>query len=135
MFWIKFGLTMLIVFVLISIVNFILRKLLKIEKVKKEFFSTNYINDLHRKVGNWSRYSIAIITLLIWVLFIYNENLTYLVFIGVTVPLALDYTVKAFFEVKYGEYPKQAILTLTEMTLMITSIIIVLQFELLFSLS
>ncbi|EPD53795.1 hypothetical protein HMPREF1210_00618 [Paenisporosarcina sp. HGH0030] len=34
MFWVKFGLIAIIVFVLISIVKLLLRKLLKIEKVK-----------------------------------------------------------------------------------------------------
>lgn len=135
MFWIKVGFIAIIVYVLITLVNLILRKLFKIEKVKKAFFSNNYINDLHRKVDKWSRYSIAIITLLIWVYIIYNENLTNLIFIALTVPLVMDYAVKAFFELKYSKYPKQAILTITEMFLMLTAIIIVLQFELLFSLN
>ncbi|WP_162632620.1 DUF4181 domain-containing protein [Paraliobacillus zengyii] len=120
---------MLIIFSLISIVNFILRKLFKIEKVKNKFFSNNYINVLHRRVDKWNRYCIAIITILIWSLFIFND-LSYLIFIGLTVPLALDYGVKAFFELKYSDYPKRAIITLSEMLLMLTAaIIIVLQLE------
>ena len=53
MFWLKFVLIALVVFALISLVKVILRKTLKIEKVKKEFFSNNYINELHRKVDKW----------------------------------------------------------------------------------
>jgi hypothetical protein len=127
-FWVKFSLVTIIVFVLISIVKFLLRKIFKIEKVKKDFFSYNHINELHRKVDKWIR-TITLITLtILGVLAIYNEHLTHFYLIGVVFLLAMDYAVRAFFEFKYSEYPKQAILTLSEMVLMLTSILIVFQF-------
>ncbi|MGM0853399.1 MAG: DUF4181 domain-containing protein [Bacillota bacterium] len=45
--------------------------------------------------------------------------------------LLLEYAVRGYFEWKYSEYPKQAILTLTEMILLIIAIIIVIRFHLL----
>lgn len=132
MFWIKFVLIVMIVLAFVSIVKFLLRKILKIEKVKKEFYSYYHINDLHRKVDKWTR-NISVITLitLLSIQLFYFENLTYLFSIGIVFFMILEYTIRAFFELKYSEHPKQAILTLTEMFLVLTAIIIVFQFQLL----
>ena len=45
--------------------------------------------------------------------------------------MVLDYMIRAFFEWKYTQYPKQAILTLTELCLILLAIIIVIEFKLL----
>lgn len=132
MFWIRFGLIVIIVFVLISIVKFLLRNLLKIEKVKKEFFSFNHVNESHRKIDKGLR-TISTITLLALtcVLLFFYPNFIYLFLIAVIAFTVLDYMVRAFFEWKYTQYPKQAILTLTEMGLILLAIIIVVEFKLL----
>jgi hypothetical protein len=132
MFWVKFGLIAIIVFVLISIVKLLLRKLLKIEKVKKELFSYNHINELHRKIEKGLRiFSTIALILLSYVLLFYFEDLIDLVLIAVIVFMVLDYMVRAFFEWKYTQYPKQSILTLTEMFLILIAIIIVIEFNIL----
>jgi hypothetical protein len=132
MFWVKFGLIAIIVFVLISIVKLLLRKLLKIEKVKKELFSYNHINELHRKIEKGLRiFSTIALILLSYVLLFYFEDLIYLVLIAVIVFMVLDYMVRAFFEWRYTQYPKQSILTLTEMFLVLIALIIVIEFKLL----
>lgn len=132
MLWIKLGVIMIIVFALIPIVKLLLRKLLKIEKVKKEFFSFNHINDLHRKVDKGFRI-LSTITLipLVYVLILYYEDYMYLVLVAYIVLMVLDYTISAFFEWKYTEYPKQAILTLAEMAVILIAIFVVIEFELL----
>jgi len=53
--WLEIGLVILGIVVLVTIVNFILRKLLKIDKEKKDFFSYDYINEQHRKIEQWVR--------------------------------------------------------------------------------
>jgi hypothetical protein len=132
MFWVKFGLIAIIVFVLISIVKLLLRKLIKIEKVKKELFSYNHINELHRKIEKGLRiFSTIALILLSYVLLFYFEDLIDLVLIAVIVFMVLDYMVRAFFEWKYTQYPKQSILTLTEMFLILIAIIIVIEFNIL----
>lgn len=132
MFWIKFGLIALIVFILTSIVKLLLRKLLNIEKVKKEFFSYNHINELHRKIDKGLRiFSVITLILLSFVLLFYFEDLIYLILIAPIVLMVLDYTVRAFFEWKYTQYPKQSILTLTEMVLILIAIIIVIELKIL----
>ncbi|WP_430786966.1 DUF4181 domain-containing protein [Virgibacillus flavescens] len=131
MFWLKLGLITIIVFVVISLVKLILRRIFKIERVKKEFFSYSYINDLHRKVDK-SINIISTITLFIifFVVFFYDEPIVLLP-IGLLFFQGLEESVRAFFEWKHSEYPKQAILTVTEMLLVLTVITVVIQFELL----
>lgn len=127
MFWLKFALIAMIVFALISLVKFILRKTLKIEKVKKEFFSNNYINDLHRKVDKWVGRLTGLILPIIILVLINNEAFHYLLIVGMIFTSMLDYGVKAFFEYRYSEVPKQAILTVTEWFMVMTAVVVVLQ--------
>lgn len=128
MLWVTFSLIAIIVFILISIVKFFLRKIFKLERVKRNLFSYNHINEFHRKVENWVRIFTATTLMVLAIVMINYEDLTYLYFLGVITLLALEYAVRAFFEFKYSEYPKQAILSLTEMFLMVTAILIVFQF-------
>jgi hypothetical protein len=128
MFWVKFGLIAIIVFVLISTVKFLLRKIFKVEKVKRTFFSYNHINDSHRKVDKWVR-TFTVISLIIFAILVINyKDLSYLYLIGVITLLTVDYAIRAFFEMKYSKHPKQAILTLAEMFLMLIAILIVFQY-------
>ncbi|WGG46553.1 DUF4181 domain-containing protein [Rossellomorea sp. DA94] len=131
MFWLKFVLIALVVFALISFVKFILRRTLKIEKVKKEFFSNNYINELHRKVDKWVGRLTGLILPIIILVQINNEAFHYLLIMGMILSSMLDYGVKAFFEYRYSEVPKQAILTVTEWFLVMTAVVVVLQLGLL----
>ncbi|TYS17139.1 DUF4181 domain-containing protein [Rossellomorea vietnamensis] len=128
MFWIKLGVIIVIASVIISMVQFILRKVFKIEKVKKGFISYNYINDLHRKIDKWIR-NISSVTLgvLVFIQLKYFEENIYLFACGIILFLVLDYSVRLFFEWKYSAHPKQAILTITEMFLGTIAVIIVLQ--------
>ncbi|WP_427138918.1 DUF4181 domain-containing protein [Psychrobacillus psychrodurans] len=68
--------------------------------------------------------AITLITLS-FVMFFYYEDLIYLTLIAVIVFMVLDYMVRAFFEWKYTQYPKQSILTLSEMFFILIAIIIV----------
>lgn len=132
MFWLRFGIIIVCMFAVNSLLKAILRKLLKIEKVKKEFFSYNHINELHRKIDKGLRIfsTISLITLYTVLLF-YYEDLIYLFFFVVLAFAILDFMITAFFEWKYTLYPKQSILTLTEMLVIIVAVIIVVQFNLL----
>ncbi|PIC66094.1 hypothetical protein CSV71_13640 [Sporosarcina sp. P21c] len=132
MFWLKLGLILVFVFALISLVKFLLRRLLKIEKVKKKFFSYNHINESHRKIDKFLRIfsTISLITLYSMLLF-YREELLYLFFFAMVGFAILDYLIRAFFEWKYTHDPKQSILTVTEMLIIVATIMIVIQFNLL----
>jgi hypothetical protein len=122
-FWIKFSIVVIIVFILISIVKLVLRKLFKIEKIKREWFSYNHINDLHGKIDKWIRITTTVNMIVFsWVLVFYGKDLLYLFLIGVVFFAVVDYGVRAFFEWKHSEYPKQAILTVAEMLILVTAI-------------
>ena len=128
MFWIKYLLIVILVLVCIFIAKLLLRKLFKIEKVKKEFFSNNYINELHRKVDKGLRLSSAVtMILLLGLMWFEFEEFNYLFLIAVILFTMFDYLVRAFFEWRYTQYPKQSILTLTEMFLILIAIIIAFQ--------
>lgn len=132
MFWLRFGVIIVCMLAVNSLLKALLRKLLKIEKVKKEFFSYNHINELHRKIDKGLRIvsAISLITLYTVLLF-YYEDFIYLFFFAIMAFTILDYMITAFFEWKYTLYPKQSILTLTEMLVIIAAVIIVVQFNLL----
>jgi Domain of unknown function (DUF4181) len=123
-FWIKFSIIVIVVYMLISIVKLVLRKLFKIEKVKREWFSYNHINDLHGKIDKWIRITTTVNMIVFsWVLIFYSKDLLYLFLIGVVFFTVVDYGVRAFFEWKHSEYPKQAILTMAEMLILVTAIL------------
>lgn len=131
MFWLRFALIVLIVIVLISVVKFFLRKILNIEKEKRGIFSYNHINKLHRKI-DWGLRITSMITLFIlFYLSSYQDASIYLLVFALVVFNLFDYVVRAFFELKYTQNPKQSILTISEMFLLIIAIITVIQFDLL----
>ncbi|GAB3792870.1 hypothetical protein GCM10028868_08680 [Virgibacillus kimchii] len=61
-----------------------------------------------------------------------NPNISiYLIVIVVVLLSVCDYIVRAFFEWKYAEEPKQFILTITEMLLVVIATVIVVNYNLL----
>lgn len=116
----------------ITFVKFVIRKTLKIPKVKKAFFSYNHINDIHRKI-DWA---VRITALLINVFLIHHvmfEGFSINLFL---ILLALLFTsenfVRAFFEWKFSEDPKQSILSLAEGIIFITIVVVIIQFDVLY---
>ncbi len=129
MVWIKLGLIIVVFSIIISIVKLILRKIFKIEKTKKEFFSYNYINDVHRKIDKWIKNITAItLAVLIFVQLSFYDEYTYLFPVGSVIFFVLGSAVRVFFEWKHSANPKQAILTITEMFLGAIAMILVIQY-------
>ncbi|QFT89590.1 hypothetical protein FIU87_13095 [Bacillus sp. THAF10] len=125
----KFGLFVMTVMVIIYLSRFILSKTLNIRKEKKgPIFSYNHINKLHGKIDWGMRIAFIIIYPFLSYHFIY-DNLSLGRFILVLVIyIVLDYSVRAFFEWKYSENPKQSIITVVEMLIIVFSTAIVFQF-------
>ena len=123
MFLIKLAFLVLIVFGVNVVVKLILRKVLKLEKEKKEFFSYNYFNDSHRKI-DWGIRITAVITIIATNIMVVFENYpNYFLLIPIFF-IGLEFLVKVFFERKYSQNPKQYILTLSEGVLMFLTIAI-----------
>lgn len=129
MFWLKLGIIILILFLLISSMKFFLRKVFKIEKEKTEFFSYNHINDLHKKVDWCVRIGSAIVSIAVIYLVIFNEYPVTLYLVLLVLLTTADFSVRAIFEWKYSENPKQAILTVSEMSVLVIALILIFQFD------
>ncbi|WP_159462043.1 DUF4181 domain-containing protein [Salirhabdus sp. Marseille-P4669] len=115
-----------IAFAFTKLVSYLLRKTLQIQKVKKEFFSNNHITSSHKKI-DWGLRTIFFIApfLVLFLTKLQNMELyltlTFFIFL---LTVILDYAVRAYFEWKHTDQPKQAILTLSEMTLFSVAIVI-----------
>ena len=127
--WLEIGMVILGIVVLISIINFILRKLLKIDKEKKDFFAVDYANERHRKIdqgvrGGWMLVS----TIVIFMVFAEELPVIFYLFLFIAW-MTTDAFVRAYFQWKHSEQPKQAILTLSEMTVWISTVTFVIYFD------
>lgn len=129
--WLNFILIVLVIFALITMVRMILRKVYGIEKEKKRSFSYNHINNLHKKIDWIIRITTAIV-LIVCLFLITFQNFSINIFlIALIITLGTEYVVRAFFEWRYNENPKQSILTVSELFIVILVLFITIQFELL----
>lgn len=127
----KLFLSLAVLFTVIFLVKVLLRKIFHIEKGKKEFFSYNHVNSLHRKV-DWA---IRIVTMVVYITFIYGvvyeRYSVELLLSAMLAILILQYSVQAFFEWRYSDHPKEAILTISETIIFALAIGAVIWFDLL----
>ncbi|WP_298831099.1 DUF4181 domain-containing protein [uncultured Planococcus sp.] len=131
MVWLKIGLSLVILFAVMAVVKFTLRKLFKIEKEKTEWFSYSHVNKTHQKVDWIVRILSAIVLIAISYLVIFKEYSIIFYLVPVVLLLVIDYAVRAFFEWRYSDHPKQAILTIGEMVVFATALALTIQYDLL----
>ena len=127
--WMEIGLVILGIVVLVTIVNFVLRKLLQIEKEKKDFFSYDYINEQHRKIEQWVRWGWMLASLIAFSLVLYQEFPVIFYLLLFIAWMTTDAFVRAYFQWKHSDQPKQAILTLSEMAIWISAVTLVIYFD------
>lgn len=131
MVWLNIGMSLVILFAVMALVKFTLRKLFKIEKEKTEWFSYNHVNKTHKKVDWVVRILSAIVLIAISYLVIFKEYSIIFYLVPIVLLLVIDYAVRAFFEWKCSGNPKQAILTIGEMVVFTTALALTIQFDLL----
>lgn len=131
MVWLKIGLSLVILFAVLELMKFLLRKIFKIEKQKTEWFSYNHINKTHQKIDWVVRILSTIVLIAISYLVIFKEYSIIFYLIPLVLLMALDYIIRAFFEWKYSDHPKQAILTIGEMVVIATALALTIQYDLL----
>lgn len=129
MFLLEIGLLILGIVLLNFLTKFILRKLLKIQKEKKEFFSLDYVNKRHEVIDKWLRRLWLLSGSIIIYLVLIQEFPIFLYLILFIGSMALDAIVKAYFEWKHSDQPKQAILTLSELVVWTSTITFVIYFD------
>lgn len=129
MFWLEIGLLILGIVLLNSLINFVLRKILKIEKEKKDFLSSDYVHERHEKIDKWlKRLWILLSVIIIYLVFI-QEFPIFLYLLLFIVLMALDAFVRAYFQWKHSEQPKQAVFTLSEMGVWVSAVTFVIYFD------
>lgn len=131
MVWLKIGMSLVILFAVMALVKFTLRKLFKIEKEKMEWFSYNHVNKTHKKVDWVVRILSTIVLIAISYLVIFKEYSIIFYLVPIVLLTVIDYAVRAFFEWKYSDHPKQAILTIGEMLVFALALVLTIQYDLL----
>ncbi|AQQ53293.1 DUF4181 domain-containing protein [Planococcus lenghuensis] len=129
--WLRLLIFTVLLFVMIGLVKAVLRKTLNIKKQEKEFFSYNYVSDSHKKVDRICRYASVIIYVPLVYFAILGEISGKWLLVGPILVTAGDYTVRAFFEWKQSAYPKQAVLTVSELTIIVMGFLAIFQFDIL----
>ncbi|MFJ5771576.1 DUF4181 domain-containing protein [Psychrobacillus sp. NPDC093180] len=120
MVWIKIGLFVVSIFILMYIFNKIMTKVLKVDK--KSMFSNRYVNDLHKKIGEIISITFLVIIIAFNMWKFENPELANSTwyFLGVImIFFVLDALVRALMERKYATNRKEYIYTLCEMSFMI----------------
>lgn len=131
MFWLKIGLGLLILYVLIWLMKFSLSKVFKIKKEKQDWFSYNHVNKAHKQVDWFIRILTLIVQMTCLYLVLYEEYSIVFFLVPLFLLLVGSYSVKAFFEWKFSDNPKQSILTIGEMVIFAAVLTIIIQFDLL----
>jgi hypothetical protein len=117
--------------IMIESIKFILRKALKIPKVKRKVFSYNHINTAHRKVDWVVRIATLIINLVITYQLIYQKFSINLFLVLMVLLLTSENFVRAFFEWRYSDHPRESIITMAEAVIMIALVLFIAQFDVL----
>jgi len=123
---VKFILFAALFIVVNELIQWLLRRLLKVKK--KKSFSYNHVSGLHKKI-DWI---ILIIASVIAIYFTFYRD--YSMYLYLVVILCFNVTstgVSAFFEWKYSATPKHSILTISEMVYISIVIVAIIQFDVL----
>lgn len=113
----KLLVSLALLFAVTFLIKLLLRKIFHIEKTKKEFFSYNHINSLHRKMDWVVRIVSMIVYLIFFYRFIYEDTSLNLLLGLMLILFIVQMAVQAFFEWHCSDNPKEAILTASEMTI------------------
>mgnify|MGYP002508185795 CR=1 FL=1 len=131
--FLRLVLIFIITFVFMYIAKYMMRKMFNISQVSDDDPSRNYVEQRHREVDKpFKDYSFVILFVVLVINLVYFPESNRLLVIAVLLFIFLRMMIKAFFEWKYFEYPKQFILTLTEAIILIVVVVIVVKFDLLY---
>lgn len=129
---IRYVLIIVVIFVAMLFAKVLMRKVFRIEKVSGEAASYKYVNPLHRQVNKTYRnFAVVILFVILIVDVVYFDESLYLFIGALFLSTLTQMLMKAFFEWKYAKTPKQFLLTLTEIVVLVVAVVVVLQFGLL----
>ncbi|MCH4825371.1 DUF4181 domain-containing protein [Planococcus halocryophilus] len=127
----KIALFLVVLFGGMWLVKWLLRKSFNIEKEENAWFSYNHVNYLHKKIDRGLRITTMLVMFVVlYLVFFKGYSFAFYIFIWVAF-MFVESSVKAFFQWKYSDQPKQWILTMGEIIfLVMVSIIATIQLDL-----
>lgn len=130
MVWLKFVGFILVVAFIISLVNAVLRKIFEIEKTREGLFPFNSVSKLHRRIDSTIHAIAAVVYIISFYLIVSKGYSVDIFLVSMILFTIMDHSVQAIFEWKYSQIPKQAILTISEMSLVVIALILTIHFDL-----
>jgi len=131
--FLRVALIFVVIFILMSTAKSLVRRIFNIENVSEDSPSRNYVKQLHQEVDKpFINYSLVILFVVLVVDLVYFPESYNLFIVTVLVFTFIRMLIRAFFEWKYSKYPKQFILTLTEIFILLAAVIVVAKFNLLY---
>ncbi|PYZ94763.1 hypothetical protein CR194_04330 [Salipaludibacillus keqinensis] len=119
---IQLVIALLVMYALITLARVFLRKSLDLPKKYKHFFIDYRVNNLHRKI-DWSiKIGSALITIGLLTAVTYYDYPYHIIFLGLMIQVAAHHLVDAYFQWKHTQIPKQAIITVVELVVVILSL-------------
>ncbi|MBT2641580.1 DUF4181 domain-containing protein [Bacillus sp. ISL-41] len=117
------------------LMKFLLRKALDIPKVKKKVFSYNHINNAHRNAEWLLRIMTVIAYLFLFYQLMYENFSLNLFLLIMTLLFTAQSFLRAYFEWKASDHPKESILSIAEGVLLIGIVLLIIQFDVLYKLA
>ena len=132
LFMVKLVVLFIVTFALMHMAKFFMRKIFHLPTIREDDPSRNYVRQRHELVDKPFRdYAYVILFILLIVNLMYFPASNQLLPAAVLLLLFLRMSIKAFFEWKYFKYPKQYLLTITEIVVLFIVIMTVMKFDLL----
>lgn len=131
----KFLLMIVLIVSMIWLIKLLLRRAFKIPTVKKKAFSYNHINKAHRTADWVVRITGLIGYIILMYQFMFHDFSLNLFLILMTILFTAQDFVRAYFEWKSSENPKESILTLAEGVILIGIVLLIIQFDVLYLLA
>ncbi|WP_415813216.1 DUF4181 domain-containing protein [Mesobacillus thioparans] len=120
--------------VIIWLMKFFLRKVLNIPKVQGKAFSYNHINKTHRNLEWVLRIATDIAYVYLFFQLMYEDFSVNLFLLIMTLLFTVQHFLRAYFEWKASEQPKESILSIAEEVVLIGITLLLIQFDVLYKL-
>jgi hypothetical protein len=126
-----FFILIVLMFLFVWLMKFFLRKALNIPKVKRKPFSYNHINKAHRNAEWILRITTVIAYLILFYQLMYENFSVNLFLMIMTLLFTAQNFLRAYFEWKASDYPKESILSIAEGIMLIGFVLLLIQFDVL----
>jgi hypothetical protein len=126
-----FFILIVLMFLFVWLMKFFLRKALNIPKVKRKPFSYNHINKAHRNAEWILRITTVIAYLILFYQLMYENFSVNLFLMIMTLLFTAQNFLRAYFEWKASNHPKESILSIAEGVMLIGLVLLLIQFDVL----